>query len=537
MNQEKAMEYLAKVERWPWEYIGQFSLIGILCFVLAWLPLEPAVGIDEVHLIFYGFLLFLACLYRPAWSFLLLVALLPLETTNLLPVSLGVALRPYQLLILVLGLALMVQLMTRKIGWPLFSLTRVDWGVVFLGIGSLLAVVGALDPATAMKNTAIFASFGGLYLIMRYFLSQSALRGQTVVALGIGTSVVFLMALWQNVASLRGWTTHMVMEGRPNSTFFEADWLGLFSALIILFSTAGIWYSFKKKYHRREVFGFVVLVALLFVAWVVLLLTVARSAWLATLIGLLVLFLGGVYSVVKGWWKQKLLLTTSTVVIVSALSAIIIVTTTGLTRFDISQRVASTATGEQLITVACTTKTTLPETISSLEALAAYGCQHIRLEEKERLAISGMSIQEVKRTDPNFNTRSEIYTKTFSLIQAHSLLGIGGGNSALVLGTDERGANLNASNLFLETWLANGLMGLLALLTIFGLLLVSFVNECRVGSEKHLLGIALLVSLIVFNLFNAGMLLGIFFGLLAYLATLAEEGGHMIKLETDFKVL
>ncbi len=537
MNQEKVVEYFTKVERWPWERMGQFSLIGILCFVLASISFQPNFSLDEVHLIFYSFLLFLVCLYRPAWSFLLLVTLLPLETTNLLPASLGLALRPYQLLTLVLALALLVQLLTKKISWPLFSLTRVDWGVVFLGIGSLLAVVGALDPAMAMKSTLILASFGGLYLIMRYFLSQSALRGQTVLALSIGTSVVFLMALWQNVASLRGWNSYMVMEGRPNSTFFEADWLGLFSALIILFCTAGVWYSFKKKYHRREVFGFIALMVLLFVSWMVLLLTVARSAWLATVVGLAVLFIGGVYSVMQGWWKRKLLLTTSTVVALTAISALVIVTATGLTRFDISQRVASTATGEQLITVACATKTILPENISSLEALSAYGCQHIRLEEKEMLAQSGMSIQEVKRIDPNFNTRSEIYKKTFTLIQAHSLLGIGGGNSALVLGTDERGANLNASNLFLETWLSMGLMGLLALLAILGLLLVSFINECRRGSEKHLLGLALLFSLIVFNLFNAGMLLGVFFGLLAYLATLAEESGHMVKLETDFKVL
>ncbi|MEK9174233.1 MAG: O-antigen ligase family protein [Patescibacteria group bacterium] len=537
MNQRLVSEYLAKVEQWPWERIGQFSLIGLLCFLLALMPFQPGFVLDEVHLLFYTFLLFLACLYRPTWSFLLLTALLPLETTNLLPVHLGIDLRPYQLLTVTLALALAVRLMTKKINWPLFTLTRIDWCVALLGVGSLLAIVGALDPAKATKSTLIFVSFAGLYGIMRYFLSQTALRSQSILALSVGTGVVFLVALWQNIASLGGWTTHMVMDGRPNSTFFEADWLGLFSALIVLLSTAGIWYSFKKKYHRRQPFGFIALVVMLFVSWMVLVLTVARSAWLATLVGLIILFLGGLYSVRAGWWRRKLLLITSTVVILTAISAVVVVTTTGLTRFDISQRLSSTATGEQLITVACTTETVLPETISSLEMLASYGCQHIRLEEKEILRESGMSIQEVKRVDPNFNTRSEIYKKTFTLIQSHSLLGIGGGNSALVLGTDAQGASLNASNLFLETWLSNGLLGLLALLAIFGILLVRFLDECRRGSEKHLLGLALLLALITFNLFNAGMLLGIFFGLLAYLATLAEESGHMIKLETDFKVL
>ena len=117
------------------------------------------------------------------------------------------------------------------------------------------------------------------------------------------------------------------------------------------------------------------------------------------------------------------------------------------------------------------------------------------------------------------------------------LLGIGGGNSALVLGTDERGAGLNASNLFLEAWLSLGLLGVLALIGMLGVLGVNLFNECRRGGEKHLLGLALLFCLLTFTLFNAGMLLGIFFGPLAYLATLTQENADTVKLATDFKVL
>jgi hypothetical protein len=537
MNQERIAEYLTKVEQWPWERIGQMSLIGFLAFLLALMSFRPDFVLDEAHLFFYIFLLFLASLYRPAWSFLFLITLLPLETTNLLPESIGLALRPYQLLTSTLALALIVQLLTKKIRWPLFAPSRVDWCVVLLGIGSLLAISGALDPALALKNTLILVSFGGLYGIMRYFFSQSVLRGQAILALGIGTGVVFLLALWQNIAFLRGQASHMVMEGRPNATFFEADWLGLFSALIVLLGTAGVWYSFKKKDYRRQPLRLAALVGVLLLAWMVLVLTVARSAWLAALVGLTLLLLGGLYFVSRGWWRRKLLLMTSMTVGVTALLALIVVTSTGLTRFDVRDRLSSTATGEQVITVACDTETALPETVTSLAVLEDYGCRHIRLEEKQALAENGLSIQEVKRTDPNFNVRGEIYGKTFALIQSHWLLGIGGGNSALVLGTDERGAGLNASNLFLETWLSSGLLGLLALLGICGLLLVSFINECRRGSEKHLLGLAFLLCLLTFNLFNAGMLLGIFFGLLAYLATLAEESGDTVKLATDFKVL
>ena len=537
MNQQTISLYITKVLKWPWEIIGQFVLIGLLSFLLACWSFQPALIFDEVHILFYTFLLLLMCLYRPAWSFFLLVALLPLETTNLLPPTFGLALRPYQLVTFVLALALLIQLLTKRITWPLFSLSRTDLGVAVLGFGSLLAVVGSLEPGMAFKATVILVSFMGLYAIFRYFLSQNILQGQALIAFGIGTGIVFLIALWQNIAFLHGYRAGMVMEGRPNSTFFEADWLGFFSALIVLLGIALVWYGFKQKYHRRHLSWFSGLVLILLLAWVVLILTVARSAWLATLVGMGVLFSGGVYYVSRDWWKRKLLLLTTATTMILGIVALVLVTVSGLTRFDIQDRLSSTATGEQVITVACNTPTQLPETISSVEVLPTYGCQHIRLEEKEILKNAGMSIQEVKRADPNFQTRSQIYQKTFSLIQAHWFLGIGGGNSALVLGTDERGAGLNASNLFLETWLSDGLVGLLALLFILGFISMGLIHETHLGSEKHLLGLGLLFTLIVFNLFNSGMLLGIFFGLLAYLATLREESGNTVKLETDFKIL
>jgi hypothetical protein len=329
----------------------------------------------------------------------------------------------------------------------------------------------------------------------------------------------------------------MVMEGRPNSTFFEADWLGLFAALVVLASTAGLWYSLRQRRSKRDIKMLIFSLFFFFTASSVLILTVARSAWLAVAVGGAILFFGGVYFVNKGWWKRKLLLKMTLTSSLCFGVASLFVVATGLTRFDISDRLTSTATGEQRITVSCVTTTVLPETISSVQVLESYQCRHIRLEEKESEQASGRVIQEVYREDPNFNTRSAIYQKTFTLIQAHPLVGIGGGNSPSVLGVDAQGAGLNASNLFLETWLSAGLLGLVALTFVFGLLFVALIKEVCKGSEKHLLGLALLFTLIVFNLFNAGMLLGVFFGLLTYLATISEESGHMVKLETDFKIL
>ena len=174
--------------------------------------------------------------------------------------------------------------------------------------------------------------------------------------------------------------------------------------------------------------------------------------------------------------------------------------------------------------------------IANVSELQAYNCEHIRLEEKEAEISAGKSVQEVNRVDPNFHTRSTIYHQSLTLIQEHWLLGIGGGNSSLVLGTDERGAGLNASNLFLEAWLSYGLLGCGALFFIVIILGYTLMREMLQGSEKHLLGLGFLASMLIFNLFNAGMLLGVFFFLLAYLVHLSQEGAHSIEPH-DFKVL
>ncbi len=533
---ENIIAQLRKVEDWPWEEMAQFAVISIGTLLLALMPFWSGFTLDIVHVVFYGFLIFLAALYRLGWVGSLLLATLPLEMTSLLGAGAHISLRPYQYVTALLLVALFIQLLTRKIRFPLFSFHFIDGALGAILLGAFLAIPKALAPEKALKETLILLSFMALYSVWRFLLSQKKWRALFVWSGGISIVISLTIALWQSVVFWRGGEAFMVMEGRPNGTFFEADWLGFFASLVVLLGMSLLWKSFYLKQPRRAPLVFLASLGLVTLPLLILLLTVARSAWLAAFMGGGVLFCGGGYFVFRRWWKKKLLLLTTGTVLFIGIVTVSGALFSGLTHFDIGNRLTSTATGEQLITVSCAEQTLLPQVIANTDELSAYHCKHIRLEEKEMERAAGRSIQEVNRIDPNFHTRGTIYRQSFTLIKEHWLLGIGGGNSSLVLGTDERGAGLNASNLFLEVWLSYGLLGFVGLLAMIGYLFFTLTREMFQGSEKHLLGLALLVDILVFNLFNAGMLLGVFFFLLAYLVYLSEEKANALEPH-DFKIL
>jgi hypothetical protein len=194
--------------------------------------------------------------------------------------------------------------------------------------------------------------------------------------------------------------------------------------------------------------------------------------------------------------------------------AIFIISDFSLTRFDLMNRAGSTATGLQMITVACPTPTVLPTQVGSVEELRNYGCRHIDLEERAQLASEGQSIQTIERPDPNVVIRREIYRLSWQTIRDHPLVGIGWGNIETVLGQDGQGTAYNASNLWLEVWLGAGIFGFLGLAGSLGFMV--FRGVCVLMTQKHQVQarrnivflIALLVAFFVFNLFNAGLLIG-----------------------------
>jgi hypothetical protein len=195
-----------------------------------------------------------------------------------------------------------------------------------------------------------------------------------------------------------------------------------------------------------------------------------------------------------------------------------------LTNFQLLNRAQSAGSGLQKITVACVVtdcdckrQGELKNNyfINDVSELSQYGCKHINLEDVKQEKAQGKEIMEIYRKDPNVNIRSNIYQKSWQEIKKHSIIGIGWGSIGGILGRDGRGTILNSSNIFLETWLGAGSVGLLC----FVVLLIYILLKSIIGyfyaknySQKALT-IFIIISwfgLVIFNLFNAGMFLGFF---------------------------
>jgi O-antigen ligase len=192
-----------------------------------------------------------------------------------------------------------------------------------------------------------------------------------------------------------------------------------------------------------------------------------------------------------------------------------------LTSFQLLNRAQSTASGLQRITVACDHDVALPENIITTDELIRYGCRHIALENIQNAQAEGNVIKELYRDDPNVSIRRDIYAKTLSIVREHFVTGIGFGSSRFFLGSDERGAGLNASNMFLEVWLGSGLIGLIAFVFVWvSIGMVSIRRLLIAQKNKDLTALYVFIflswiGLTIFNLFNAGLFLGFFWAWLA----------------------
>lgn len=466
---------------------------------------------DSVNLVFWSILMGLACLYRPNWCFLLLLALLPFEMLNLLPEAFGTSLRPYQWLFLLLAIALAIRVGTKRSAWPLLTLHPLDLFLGLLPIGALLS--GMIAGGEGMRLGIIVASFYALYFLARVFfktLNDVRLGLATFVAAGFP---VLLYGIAQNISFEYGGTLSSVMPGRPNATFAEPDWLGFFAALLLILGIAKLVHSIQAIQDGRKTFfpSAFFETLLLVPVCAVLVISVSRSAWLGAGIGLAVWFGATLLSARRSTVRS--VFQAAELSVIALIIALIAAVEMPLTRFDLMNRAESTATGLQEITVACERPTALPDRIETLSELLLLGCRHINLEERLVLEEAGYSIATTKRLDPNVEIRSTIYEKTWAEIKTHPVVGIGWGNIGVILGEDENGAAYNASNLWLETWLGAGIIGLLSLLGFFGW--VAFEIGKRVlDREKQpvmdsaVLAGALLITFLTFNLFNAGLLIG-----------------------------
>lgn len=503
---------------------------------------------------FFVVLTLVLALYRPGWAFTLFIGMLALENVNLAAEALGMQIRPFQLLFFVSFLALIGRYLTKKMP---FSLPKGHWidvlPLLFVA-GGFLSMLAAVNTSISFKQSIVAVSFVGMYFLARIFV-QSFEDLKRIVPFFLSTGIVVcLYAIWQNFAFSHGWKSFEVMPGRPNGTFVEADWLGIYLVALLSIILAIIFYQSKKtrisnfqetktkqisnsnlqmfKYFGYSNFGdwvmFVFCHLYLVILLTALILTVSRSAWIGGIIVVLgylklVLLYGenesqksttsfwsSLWTMMKQKWNWKGWIVESLKMVAILVLSLVIIFVFKLTNFQLGSRAQSSA-GLQKITIACANPDiAIPERINSLDDLSNYNCRHINLEDIQKEESAGNIVREVFRPDPNVGIRAKIYQISFDQIKAHPVMGIGWGSISQILGTDSRGAGLNASNLFLEVWLGSGLLGFLSIVILFGWICIlsisKFVKRTDIGGLVFvMLG---LFAIIIPNLFNSGIFLG-----------------------------
>lgn len=505
-----------------WLLIIGNMFLGVLCIVLFHTNVLP---LDMVDFFFFTFIGFLVALYRPGWMFLLFIGMLPYEIVSIAPPLFGAEMRPYQwLLVLIFG-ALLVRFLLKRFPLPPFRFDFWDATLVVFGFSAFVSALASEESGVAFRFSIILVSFLLLYFICRLFVRSVDDARMLLPFFLSSLLVVCVYALWQNIAFFDGRESLQVMAGRPNALFSEPDWLGGYVAvfvvaLVSLIVSPTLLSRYASIRVLRTIFS-----RFLFFSVLTLVLTVSRSAWLAAGIGTtLALFFfawqRGVFGAL--YWKNRQVLKRAThVFLFIALPiflALACIAVFQLTPFDVFDRGKSISSGEQKITIACDQEQAVPEKISSLEVLSEYGCRHINLEDIATEQAEGYFVTETYRDDPNVHIRGDIYRKVFDILKEHWLFGIGFGSVSIYLGTDARGAGLNASNMFLEVWLGSGLVGFLAFSVFWfwlgGRFCFSAFNN---ASPAALLFSSVWVAATVFNLFNSGLLLGWLFVLLAFL--------------------
>lgn len=514
--------------------------------------------LGEIDVWFFVALSFLFALYRPGWAFLIFLSLLPFETVNLSPDSIPFSLRPYQLLGANILLAIFLRFLFRRLSFSPVKFRWFDVLPLLFALGGFFSIASASDPAGASKQAVVALSFVALYFLSRQFFGEARDARRALLFLVVPSVLTALFALWQSVRFTAGLPSFEAMPGRPNAFFPEPDWLGMFlifsssiflSLMFFLLERGSLkingemqnekctMKNFRKSslyfFFKFFIFHFSFLTLLLG-----LLLTVARSAWVGFAFSALLflkLLLVGKYSWNPREWRWKLFVKGGTAVLASFLLALFAVWAFRLTTFDIGSRAGSTVSGMQEITVSCATPISLPERIGDVAELSPYDCRHIRLEDIEAEKNAGKFISTVLRLDPSIEARRVIREKTFETLREHWLFGIGWGSIGDILGTDDRGSALNASNAFLEVWLGGGIISLIAFV-LFWLCVPFF--ALRTFFERHLGGadafssravavffLTSWVGLTVFNFFNSGILLGFVWVWLGAIGMIAEKKG------------
>jgi hypothetical protein len=513
---ELLLNFLSKLNRTK-SYLILTNILLVFFLILfnnfGFLPLRTG------DFVFFAVLVLAFALYRPGWAFLFFVGTIALENINLAPECLGLAIRPYQLIGGLLFLAIAIRFFSKKLYFKLAKLSWMDYLVFLIPLASLLNIFNSQNPKAELRFALILFSFTILFLLTKNYLQNTADFKKSLPFFLSSTFVIILYGFWQNIRFSKGLNAFSVMPGRPNGTLTEPDWLGFYLVLVIACVYALIYFFIQKSDNESKLsksVNFLLIDVFLVLAFALLLISVSRSAWLGVL-AMTIVFLLTIFTNLKfnfSDWQWKLTIKIKLGIIGAFLISLSAVYFFHLSSFQLFNRAISTG-GEQKITISCQEKVQLPEKISSLAELDAFNCQHINLEDVETEKNIGHLVTEINRSDPNVNIRAEVYQKSLAQIKAHPILGIGWANIPQVLGKDPRGANLNSSNIFLEVYLGSGLVGFLSLIIILGtIFLRALIVFFRVTDlEQKTFALFILTSwigLVIFNLFNAGIMLGFF---------------------------
>jgi hypothetical protein len=464
-------------------------------------------------------------LYRPGWAFLFFISTLALENINIAPSVLGNTVRPYQFLAFFIFLALFLRYLIKKGNLDFPKFFWVDYLFILFSLGGFLSALFSIQKAMSFKQALVALSFVAIYFLIRIYIQTLADLKRIIPFFVSSGIIVVLYAIWQNLMFVKGFKSFEIMPGRPNATFAEADWLGIY-LVFLLAAVFSIIYSKSKKKSGLANATYWLLVTLIFIA---LILTVSRSAWLGAIVVSIVflktVLLNGKIKFSSFKWRNFFIMLGG--VTFSAILSLAIVFIFHLTNFQLFNRAQSTGSGLQKITIACPSVFS-PDVpmlkrgafIKNLEELEVYNCRHINLEDINDSLSRGYNVSEVYRPDPNINIRADIYQKSIAQIKLHPILASGWGNISLILGQDERGAGLNASNIFLEIWLGSGLIGIASFLIILGYIVIKSIRMYFGGNEeKETIAVFTILgffAIIVPNLFNSGIFLGflwLYFGI------------------------
>ena len=543
VNFENIVKNIKNITKRELVLLWIFSLLVGLALVA--LQNKNKFPLGKGDFVFLAIIALCVALYRPRWIFFLFVSFVPLENIILASGFLPIQLRPYQFLGAVLILAVAILYIFKKLKFKFLKPTWIDWFLFSLVPFSFLALLNSPNKSITLKQSLILFSFIALYYLARNFIR---IKNDLVKTAFFFTGSFLIFAtygFYQVFADKFNARSFEVMFGRPNSTFAEPDWLGIFLCfalavfltLIIHFTNSREKTFFPKKY----ILTILDILALLDI--ILIILTLSRSAWIGTAVIIILYLLYNLYKKERGGIILTLQKFARELVIISLilLASLAAIRFGKLSKFDIFDRIRSTATSEQKITIACENNLNIPRIVSSADELAKYNCRHINLEEINYYKSQGKIVTEIYRKDPNVMTRSAIYRESWNIIKAHPILGVGFGTITQNLGTDQRGAGLNESNIFLQVWAGSGILGLIAFAAVIGYLFMhSFRKLSPVCPPRHsfseasplerwldcpvvkdefektlavfsVLGIS---ALIIPNLFNAGLLMALlWFGL------------------------